>query len=343
MSSFLGSPRAFGSKLAGSRKENSPKQNPRSRQRKRQASKDGSIDGTSSFNSSVSALTRLNSQFSDTPSSNGASTGPRNQKHGFLWKRAFRKNASKQGSWRKQWFMLQESFLVWYSKRPRYRFDVHPAGCLPMGGCQIFQLGKLDKGFGFEVSHPSFEPGVTLVLKSDTLENAQSWIEEMQACQKATIENCTYGDAVMQKLATGTKENERIEEILREAKANAEKAAQIAAENIQIMEDHLDKVAAYEEELEEVLNKTESLNRVIEKEEKSAVRKRNRIGRFHSKTKETKKELLEARKALEMLESHLITQPREKRVELEQDMRDLREYIDSVVPPDANDLDWDEF
>mmetsp|Transcript_10134 Transcript_10134/g.11706 ORF Transcript_10134/g.11706 Transcript_10134/m.11706 type:complete len:337 (+) Transcript_10134:427-1437(+) len=295
-----------------------------------------------SFTSSFSALTGLHSDATSTTES-GAATGPRHQKHGFMWKKPFRRNAVHQGSWKKQWFMLQDSFLVWYPKRPRYRFDIHPAGCLPMGGCQIFQIGKVEGGFGFEVSHPAFD-GATLVLKCQTSESALSWIDAMTDCQKATFENCQYGHATMLELQSHEHHTEdEVHEALEKARKNAEKAALIAEENLQIMEDHLDKVAEQEDELQNIVSQNKSLNIILEKDNKVVQKKEHRIERAHSNAEESKKELKGARRALEKLEAQVILQPVHKRVVLENDMRNLRDFIDLLVPREIHDLDWDEF
>ena len=57
------------------------------------------------------------------------------QKKGFLSKKPFSaKSVVKHQKWQKRWFVLKDSFLIWYKSRPgKGDFDLHPAGVLPLG------------------------------------------------------------------------------------------------------------------------------------------------------------------------------------------------------------------
>lgn len=57
------------------------------------------------------------------------------QKKGYLSKKPFSaKSVVKHQKWQKRWFVLKDSFLIWYKSKPsKGDFDLHPAGVLPLG------------------------------------------------------------------------------------------------------------------------------------------------------------------------------------------------------------------
>lgn len=257
---------------------------------------------------------------------------PRSQKHGYLDKKPFKKNSVKSNSaWKKKWFLLQDSFLVWYNKRPTSNFDIHPAGCLPMGACKVFQIGMIDNGYGFEITHPGFN-GASLALKSATLFEAQDWMQAFQDCQKATFENCAYGDLMVQNLRGNDKRtDEEMKKAMEEAKRQAQKAARIRAQNNDIMEEHLEYISRSEDTLNDIIEETAGLKSKIKRTNSDAKKKNRRIEKIKRKTNRTKEELYQTRDALERLEALVVKQPRKQRKKLERDIADLREYLDEIL------------
>ena len=81
------------------------------------------------------------------------------QKKGFLQVKKFRKDALHKGSFsRPYWFVIKDSFLIWYKAKPVNGFDIYPDGCLPMGGCMMYGPWADEKhgGYVFEVANKSF-------------------------------------------------------------------------------------------------------------------------------------------------------------------------------------------
>jgi len=253
------------------------------------------------------------------------------QKHGWLDVKPFRKNAVNSGFWKKKWFILQDSFLVWYNKRPLSHFDIHPSGCLPLADCQVFQIGVVDGGYGFEISHPGFD-GASCVLKAATLFEAQDWMDAFVDCQKATFENCQYGDAMVQKLRSNENMNrDEMKVTLRKAQEEAEKAARYKEENNRLMEKQLELVDKYEGRIDKVKDRNERLTEFVKKAKKSANRKHHRIDKWVKTTKKHKDELKQAKEAVESLEAIVSQQDKDAREELEHTIRQLREVIDAVL------------
>mmetsp|Transcript_12852 Transcript_12852/g.15561 ORF Transcript_12852/g.15561 Transcript_12852/m.15561 type:complete len:316 (-) Transcript_12852:1457-2404(-) len=286
-------------------------------------------DNNSFQSSSVSSMN--NSTFNQTDGGSPVPTSLDTQKHGWLDVKPFRKNALKSGNWRKKWFMLKNSFLVWYSKRPTADFDIHPSGCMPLGGCNVFQVGLIDGGYGFELTHPHLD-GMSLVLKAASLFEAQDWMEAFAECQQGTFENCVYGAAMVTKLKnTDDESNQEIEVTLRRAEHEAKKAVKISEENRQLMESQLDIAESFDEELETIKEKSERLAKIAKKQKHSAHRKHRRIKHAQKRTSAMRDELKEALKSIEILESKILQQSASVRRKLESDLRNLREMIDDKL------------
>jgi hypothetical protein len=170
------------------------------------------------------------------------------QRQGFLLKKPFSRGG--QGSWQRKYFVLKDSFLFWYAAKPSVAFDMKPVGCLPLGGCSVFPMGKeKDGGFVFEVSHPDFN-GAVLQLKSKDKAEVDDWIKVLQDCSKASWQNAMLGDALVQKLKhQGTALEKETERALNEARVNAEEFSSIRQEKLKAMEEQLDRQRVMEQEL----------------------------------------------------------------------------------------------
>ena len=63
------------------------------------------------------------------------------QMSGYLMKKPF-SSGGRSGPWQKRFFVLKDGFLFWYvdnksKKKLGKTFDMHPKGCLPLGGCIV--------------------------------------------------------------------------------------------------------------------------------------------------------------------------------------------------------------
>jgi len=253
------------------------------------------------------------------------------QRSGWLMKKPFLGGTGpKKGQWQRRFFILKDSFLFWYSNKPSASFDVNPNGCLPLGGCSVFPMGReKDGGFVFEVSHPDFN-GNVLQLKSTDKNEVDDWIKVLQDCSKATWENAMLGDALIQKLKhSGTTTEREKEKALEEAQKNAEEMATTREEKRKLMERQLAQQRKFEEELLKEKERAKALESEMRSEEQQLERERREQEEEKERMKELEMKLDEAIKGIEQLEAAV---ERRQRTDLPgmEPSAELREHIETI-------------
>jgi len=237
----------------------------------------------------------------------GVSSIVQTQRQGFMHKKPFTKaGITGNGNWQKRFFILKDSFLFWYKSKPSTGFDMTPSGCLPLGGCSVFPMGKdSDGGFVFEVSHADFS-GAVLQLKCHDKGEVDDWIRVLQDCSKATWQNAMLGDALVQKLKhEGTKMEKSKDEALQEARRQAEEMDKERQAKLQLMEkqlmsqrEHEDAILRQKELAARLETELSDKDAQLAQERKSQEEETKRIEVMQSK-------LNNAMKAIESLESSI--------------------------------------
>ena len=184
------------------------------------------------------------------------------QMSGYLMKKPF-SSGGRSGPWQKRFFVLKDGFLFWYvdnkSKKKLGRtFDMHPKGCLPLGGCTV-QAVKGRNKYGeeearaFEVGHADFSDG-SLLLAAEDEASCKRWMEFVEGSSRVTWENAQLGDALLEKeRAKGTELEAEKAKALSELQLKAETLAQ----ERKAKEDLLQTKAQLEVEKKEAIAATE--------------------------------------------------------------------------------------
>lgn len=253
------------------------------------------------------------------------------QRTGFLFKKGFYKKGLR-NKFQKRFFVLKDSFLLWYKKQPpgACNYGMYPEGCVPVGGCTVEQEGKDENGFYFQIVHPEFnEP---LLLRSDNLEDTQEWISVLSDCKEATWENALFGDSqILLAKAEGTSEEKKMQEVMAEAKRQAEAAYQAQIEKQEMMERQMQDRQEYLIMLKEKEKETEKLMKQIEEEAiiKDNLKERNIQEEAERKLLERKLE--EAKDAVKMLEQTVKGRPGGKSAKdsLLRDIAELTKFLES--------------
>mmetsp|Transcript_21580 Transcript_21580/g.38119 ORF Transcript_21580/g.38119 Transcript_21580/m.38119 type:complete len:331 (+) Transcript_21580:317-1309(+) len=263
------------------------------------------------------------------------------QRSGYLMKKPFSK-ASKngvRGAWQKRYFVLKDSFLFWYSHRSGAVFDTQPSGCLPLGGCSVFPMGKENDSFVFEVSHPDFD-GNLLLLKSNDAKAVDDWIKVLQECSKATWHNAMLGDAHIQKLKHADSELAREkEERLQQAQKAAEEFAEIRQQKLRVMEAQLDAQRQLEAQILEERVTAQKVEEEMSEQNAALERERREQEELRESMLEMEETLLDAQAAIERLEDLLKdrleqnTRQSTRFPELQNHIETIRSFLDSGKDP----------
>ncbi|XP_044292592.1 pleckstrin homology domain-containing family D member 1 [Varanus komodoensis] len=123
------------------------------------------------------------------------------QLHGVLWKRPFGRPSAK---WSKRFFIIKESFLLYYAENEKKNFEnnryfnIHPKGVIPLGGCIVEAKEEPNMPYAMKISHEDFHGNIALAAES-AYEQAQ-WLEMLQESGKVTWRNAQLGEAMIESL-----------------------------------------------------------------------------------------------------------------------------------------------
>ncbi|XP_043554457.1 pleckstrin homology domain-containing family D member 1 [Chiloscyllium plagiosum] len=120
------------------------------------------------------------------------------QLHGVLWKRPFGRQSAK---WSKRFFLIKDSFLLYYAENERKNFEsnryfnIHPKGVIPLGGCVVEAKEEPNMPFVMKISHEDFHGNI--LLAAETEFDQQHWLEMLQESGKVTWQNAQLGEAMI--------------------------------------------------------------------------------------------------------------------------------------------------
>ncbi|KAK1339322.1 hypothetical protein QTO34_020004 [Cnephaeus nilssonii] len=123
------------------------------------------------------------------------------QLYGVLWKRPFGRPSAK---WSRRFFIIKESFLLYYSESEKKSFEtnkhfnIHPKGVIPLGGCLVEAKEEPSMPYAMKISHQDFHGNILLAAESE-FEQAQ-WLEMLQESGKVTWKNAQLGEAMIKSL-----------------------------------------------------------------------------------------------------------------------------------------------
>ncbi|TFK14967.1 ELM2 and SANT domain-containing protein 1 [Platysternon megacephalum] len=123
------------------------------------------------------------------------------QLYGVLWKRPFGRQSAK---WSRRFFIIKESFLLYYSESEKKSFEsnkyfnIHPKGVIPLAGCIVEAKEEPNMPFAMKISHEDFHGNIALAAESE-FEQAQ-WLEMLQESGKVTWKNAQLGEAMIESL-----------------------------------------------------------------------------------------------------------------------------------------------
>lgn len=189
------------------------------------------------------------------------------QREGWLSKKPL--TGTKAGAWQKRYFVLKDSFLLWYESKPTQgTFNWRPRGVLPLGGANVFPMGKEGNDFLFEVVHPGFQ-NASLLLKADDKADADDWIRVLNECRKATYSNALVGTAQLARIkSVGTRMEKDMLDALHEIQAKAAEIEKEREKKFQTMLEHMEEQKKHDFEVNTKLQQTHLLKYEISEAEK---------------------------------------------------------------------------
>ncbi|XP_074092132.1 pleckstrin homology domain-containing family D member 1 isoform X1 [Macrotis lagotis] len=125
------------------------------------------------------------------------------QLYGVLWKRPFGRQSAK---WSRRFFIIKESFLLYYSESEKKSFEsnkyfnIHPKGVIPLGGCLVEAKEEPNMPYAMKISHQDFHGNIVLAAESE-FEQIQ-WLEMLRESGKVTWKNAQLGEAMIKSLET---------------------------------------------------------------------------------------------------------------------------------------------
>ncbi|XP_044128543.1 pleckstrin homology domain-containing family D member 1 [Bufo gargarizans] len=123
------------------------------------------------------------------------------QLQGVLWKRPFGKQSTK---WSKRFFIIKDSFLLYYAENERRNFEsnkyfnIHPKGVIPLSGCRVDPKEEPGMPYAIKISHEDFHGDILLAAES-VIEQSQ-WLELLHESGKVTWQNAQLGEAMIESL-----------------------------------------------------------------------------------------------------------------------------------------------
>ncbi|XP_062909932.1 pleckstrin homology domain-containing family D member 1 isoform X2 [Mobula hypostoma] len=140
----------------------------------------------------------LPSYFSESSETDKLDISTKVQLHGVLWKRPFGRPSAK---WSKRFFLIKDSFLLYYAENERKNFEsnkyfnIHPKGVIPLGGCIVEAKEEPNMPFVMKISHDDFHGNI--LLAAETEFDQQHWLQMLQESGKVTWQNAQLGEAMI--------------------------------------------------------------------------------------------------------------------------------------------------
>ena len=195
------------------------------------------------------------------------------QREGWMHKKPLA--GSKAGAWQKRYFILKDSFLLWYDAKPQQgTFNWKPKGVLPLGGASVFPMGKEGSDFVFEVTHLGAEHA-SLHLKVEDKADADDWIRVLNECRKATYANAVVGSAQLARIkSVGTKMEKDMQEALEKIQLQAAEIEAARELKFKTMMEHMEEQRKHDLEVNTKLFETSKLKDQISEAERKAEEQR---------------------------------------------------------------------
>ncbi|XP_023611637.1 pleckstrin homology domain-containing family D member 1 isoform X2 [Myotis lucifugus] len=235
------------------------------------------------------------------------------QLYGVLWKRPFGRPSAK---WSRRFFIIKESFLLYYSESEKKSFEtnkhfnIHPKGVIPLGGCLVEAKEEPSMPYAMKISHQDFHGNILLAAESE-FEQAQ-WLEMLQESGKVTWKNAQLGEAMIksleaQGLQLAKEKQEYLDKLMeeteelclqREQREELERLNQVLEAEKQQFEEVVQELRMEQEQIKRELELTARCLKGVEQEKKE-------LRHFTESLQQTLEELsIEKKKTLEMLEEN---------------------------------------
>ncbi|XP_059505334.1 pleckstrin homology domain-containing family D member 1 isoform X1 [Stegostoma tigrinum] len=205
------------------------------------------------------------------------------QLHGVLWKRPFGRQSAK---WSKRFFLIKDSFLLYYAENERKNFEsnryfnIHPKGVIPLGGCVVEAKEEPNMPFVMKISHEDFHGNI--LLAAETEFDQQHWLEMLQESGKVTWQNAQLGEAMIgsleaQGLQLAKEKQEYLDKLMeeteelclqREQKAELERLNQVLEVEKNRIEEMVQDLKLEQEQIKRELEVTVSSLAAVEEEKK---------------------------------------------------------------------------
>ncbi|KAF4017601.1 hypothetical protein G4228_009204 [Cervus hanglu yarkandensis] len=235
------------------------------------------------------------------------------QLYGVLWKRSFGRTSAK---WSRRFFIIKESFLLYYSESEKKSFEtnkyfnIHPKGVIPLGGCLVEAKEEPSMPYAMKISHQDFHGTILLAAESE-FEQTQ-WLEMLQESGKVTWKNAQLGEAMIksleaQGLQLAKEKQEYLDKLMeeteelclqREQREALERLNQVLEAEKQQFEEVVQELRMEQEQIKRELELTARCLKGVEQEKKE-------LRHFTESLQQTLEELsIEKKKTLEMLEEN---------------------------------------
>ncbi|KAF6132138.1 pleckstrin homology and coiled-coil domain containing D1 [Phyllostomus discolor] len=244
------------------------------------------------------------------------------QLYGVLWKRPFGRPSAK---WSRRFFIIKESFLLYYSESEKKSFEtnkyfnIHPKGVIPLGGCLVEAREEPSMPYAMRISHqdfhvhrgPSSWQGNILLAAESEFEQTQ-WLEMLQESGKVTWKNAQLGEAMIksleaQGLQLAKEKQEYLDKLMeeteelclqREQREELERLNQVLEAEKQQFEEVVQELKVEQEQIKRELELTARCLKGVEQEKKE-------LRHLTESLQQTLEELsIEKKKTLEMLEEN---------------------------------------
>uniref|UniRef100_A0A8D1C3M1 Pleckstrin homology and coiled-coil domain containing D1 n=1 Tax=Sus scrofa TaxID=9823 RepID=A0A8D1C3M1_PIG len=235
------------------------------------------------------------------------------QLYGVLWKRPFGRPSAK---WSRRFFIIKESFLLYYSESEKKSFEtnkyfnIHPKGVIPLGGCLVEAKEEPSMPYAMKISHQDFHGNILLAAESE-FEQTQ-WLEMLQESGKVTWKNAQLGEAMIksleaQGLQLAKEKQEYLDKLMeeteelclqREQREELERLNQVLEAEKQQFEEVVQELKMEQEQIKRELELTARCLKGVEQEKKE-------LRHLTESLQQTLEELsIEKKKTLEMLEEN---------------------------------------
>ncbi|XP_062037283.1 pleckstrin homology domain-containing family D member 1 [Lepus europaeus] len=261
------------------------------------------------------------------------------QLYGVLWKRPFGRPSAK---WSRRFFIIKESFLLYYSESEKKSFEtnkyfnIHPKGVIPLGGCLVEAKEEPSMPYAMKISHQDFHGNILLAAESE-FEQTQ-WLEMLQESGKVTWKNAQLGEAMIksleaQGLQLAKEKQEYLDKLMeeteelclqREQREELERLNQVLEAEKQQFEEVVQELRMEQEQIKRELELTARCLKGVEQEKKE-------LRQLTESLQRTLEELsIEKKKTLEMLEE-TENQPPPPSAGLQNNLRQIEEKMRQLL------------